>query len=239
MKKTILFVLLVVLPAALAVAAPSITLDEPSGGNLCLGRTIQIKWTVTGYSGKIKIVLLKDGTSVGVIDTDLNATPSSYNWTVGDYQGGTVTNSGTGYKIRVRSVGEGPADTSKVLKLNKCIDPNILKRMLDLREVVVKWPPDPDPCPCPEFDLSRIREIMGNPTSIFKLQLLKNGVLLRELGSFGGGKVLPETLKTKLLANDFSLFRQGGARFSLVLVGENGSILNEFALKGAQTQRLR
>jgi len=239
MKKTILFVLLVVLPAVLAVAEPTINLVEPMGGDLCLGRQCLIQWTVSDYSGKIRIVLLKSGSTVGVIATDLDATPSTFDWTVGNYQGGAVTEWGTNYKIRIRSVGEGPSDQSNKLTLNKCIDPGIFKHLRDIRRVLIKWPPLPDPCLCPEFEVIKIRDLLGNPTDIYKIQLLKNGSLLQELATFGRGKALPDKLRAKLGAEDFALMREGRAEFTLALIGENGKIVNEFDLEGGQEQLLR
>ncbi len=242
MKKALVFTACLVLAAGTAFAA-KLTVVSPNGGetNVCIGQPYSIQWTAQNVTQKVKLILFKDGTKVGMIAQDLNANGSPYSWMVS----GTA---GTGYKIRVRTMDNGLDDFSDnpfEIKAS-CggdggdggFDPSILEKFRKMRRIAIKWPPDPDPCRCPEFDISQLRDALGTPNQLVRIHLLKNGALLQELGVFKRGAVLPGSLKGKLGLEDYRLFRQGGAEFRLALIGENGRLLNSFELQGAAQELL-
>lgn len=243
MKKTLWFAALAVLATGLVFSA-TLKIVSPNGGetDVCLGKTYPIKWTAVGVSQKIKLILFRNDEKVGIIKEDLNAGSSPFNWLVA-----APAEAKPGYKIRIRTMDNALSDYSDNAFEIKAscgdgdggdgggqIDPGILERIRRVKRIAIKWPPDPDPCMCPEFDIREIRDLLGNPTNLVKIQLLKNGALVQELGVFNRGALLPASLKGKLNAADYRLFRQGGAKFTLALAGANGRILNSFALEGAQ-----
>lgn len=242
MKKAFLFTACLVFAAGLVFGA-KLTVVSPNGGeaNVCLGQPYPIQWTAVGVTQKVKLILFKDGVKVELIANELNAGSSPYPWTVSGA-------AGPGYKIRVRAMDNSLDDFSDnpfEIKAS-CddgggggVDPGLLEKLRKMRRIAIKWPPDPDPCRCPEFDISQLRDLLGSPTQLVRIQLLKNGALLQELGAFKRGALLPASLKGKLSAADYGLFRQGGAKFSLALIGENGRLLNSFALEGAQETLVR
>jgi len=208
----------------------------------CFGTAYTISWTVTAVPQHLKLQLIHTGGAlVGAIDSDMAPGTSSKSWTPD-----ATVGAGTNYKVRVSTLDNAVTAESAEFELKTCegggglIDPGILDKIRRMRRIVIKWPIDPDPpCYCPEFDLRELRDLMGNPTNDFKIHLLKNGVLVQELGVFGRGAVLPLSLKGKLSREDYGLLRQGGAKFSLALIGENGKIMNEVALEGGQEVLLR
>jgi hypothetical protein len=238
MKKALVFTACLVLAAGTAFAA-KLTIVSPNGGetNVCIGQPYSIKWTAQNVTQKVKLLLFKDGAKVELIANDLNANGSPFSWTVSGA-------AGTGYKIRVRTMDNGLDDFSdnpfeiKASCGGGGIDPGIFEKLRKMRRIAIKWPPDPDPCRCPEFDISQLRDALGSPTQLVKIQLLKNGALLQELGSFKPGAVLPASLKGKLGLEDYRLFRQGGAAFSLALANERGIILQNIALEDAAREPL-
>lgn len=246
MKRTLVFTACLVMAAGMAFAA-KLTVVSPNGGetNVCIGQPYSIQWTAQNVTQKVKLILFKDGAKVGMIAQDLNANGSPYSWTVS----GTA---GTGYKIRVRTMDNGLDDYSDnpfEIKAS-CggdggddgdggFNPGILEKFRKMRRIAIKWPPDPDPCRCPEFDISQLRDALGTPEHLVRIHLLKNGALLQELGVFKRGAVLPGSLKGKLGVEDYGLFRQGGAKFTIALIGENGRLLKSFELQGAQDVLVR
>lgn len=82
--------------------ALSLTLASPNGGESWARLSTQnITWSTT-LTGKVKILLFRNGKNLGAIVTGLSAGAGSYVWTVGRYGGGTAP-AGSGYKIRVKS----------------------------------------------------------------------------------------------------------------------------------------
>lgn len=214
-----------------------------SSSPYCFGTAYTISWTVNSVPQHLKLQLMHSGGGGAVaLDSDMAPGTSSKSWTPDAALG-----AGTDYKVRVSTLDNSVSAESALFELKACegggglIDPGILEKLRRMRRIAIKWPIDPDPpCYCPEFDLRELRDLLGNPTNDFKIQLLKNGVLVQELGAFGRGAVLPLSLKGKLNREDYGLLRQGGAKFSLALIGENGKILNEVALEGAaETPLLR
>jgi hypothetical protein len=81
-----------------------ITLTSPNGGEEWdHGTTQPITWTSAGLTGNVKLVLYQNGTKIGGIAYNIPVTQGSYNWTVGNYDGGTAS-PGTGYVVRVKSM---------------------------------------------------------------------------------------------------------------------------------------
>jgi hypothetical protein len=237
MKKTLLFAALAALTMGVMFGA-SLKIVSPNGGetDVCMGKTYAIQWTAAGVSQKVKLVLFKNDTKVDTIKENLAAGSSPYNWMVG-----TPGQAGSGYTVRVRTMDNSMDDFSDNPFEIKAtcddgggtIDPGILEKIRRMKRIAIKWPPDPDPCMCPEFDIRELRDILGNHTGLVKIHLLKNGILVQELGIFRRGAILPASLKGKLNAADYRLLRLGGAKFSLALIGENGKIMNEIALPEA------
>jgi hypothetical protein len=205
----------------------------------CFGTAYTVSWTVTGVTQHLKLQLIHSGGAlVSVINGDMAPGTSSQGWTP-DAAIGADTN----YKVRVSTLDNSVTAESAVfeLKAGDCggdddgpIDPHILDKLRHLRYMIkFKWPPDPDPCMCPEFDLSKIREMFGDLRGNIRLVLLKNGLQVQEFGVFGRGKAMPVSMKPRLSAENYGLLTQGGAKFSLGLIGENGKMLNELALEGA------
>ncbi len=78
-----------------------VTLPSPNGGQIWKsGVTMPVTWSSAGVGGNGKLVLFKNGVKVGNIVTDVPVSGGTYNWTVGNYIGGTAA-VGTGYSIRV------------------------------------------------------------------------------------------------------------------------------------------
>lgn len=111
MKKAFFLTVLFTLLAG-SVFAASLKVLQPNGGEeLRLGQAYQIKWTATDVGQKVKLVLMRHGGKVGIIDDGLDAGSSPYNWTVGQYHAGTAT-AGEGYQIRVRTMDDEVQDFS-------------------------------------------------------------------------------------------------------------------------------
>jgi hypothetical protein len=95
-----------------SVHGATLHLTNPNGNeNLQLGSQYTITWTSSGLTNPLKLVLLQNGTKVGDIVDNLSVNSPSYNWTIGNYMGGTV-NPGSGYKIRIRTMNNTSSDDS-------------------------------------------------------------------------------------------------------------------------------
>lgn len=95
-----------------SVNAATLHLTKPNGNeNLAKGLPYLISWTSSGITNPLKLVLFRNGTKVGDIIENLPADSKSYNWTVGQYAGGTAT-AGGGYTIRVRTMNNAFSDDS-------------------------------------------------------------------------------------------------------------------------------
>jgi hypothetical protein len=110
MKRALLLLALVFLPVTTALATPP-QLTAPNGGEqLTKGAQFTIRWTYTG-STPLKLILRRNGERIGSIVENVAASATSYNWTVGNYIGGTAA-AGAGYSIRVRTMDDGTPDDS-------------------------------------------------------------------------------------------------------------------------------
>jgi hypothetical protein len=98
---------------ALGLPAQNLTIIAPNGGEtLTLGQTVQITWTATNVNQKVKLQLIRGGGAlVGLIAGNLNASPATFNWTIGQYEGGTAA-ADTNYKIRIRTADNALEDAS-------------------------------------------------------------------------------------------------------------------------------
>ncbi len=106
MKKISLIILIVICFSVLA-RAQSIRVTSPNGGESWPKDGVQaITWTATNMpaGAKVRLTLFKGGHKVGVIVDNLDAgiAGSQYNWTVGQYIGGSV-GAGVDYKIFIIS----------------------------------------------------------------------------------------------------------------------------------------
>jgi hypothetical protein len=101
MKKLIFVFILLSVVLALA-QTPTITVTSPNGGeNWALNSTHPITWRSSGVAGVVNIHLFNGTHYVGVIQNNVQVAAGSFNWVVGNYQGGTAV-PGTNYKVRVR-----------------------------------------------------------------------------------------------------------------------------------------
>jgi hypothetical protein len=75
----------------------------PSGGNIMAYSPISIRWLALGTTNKFKVILLRNGVKVGVIQDDVSAGNGtrSIPWTAGQYIGGKAS-LGPGYRIKVK-----------------------------------------------------------------------------------------------------------------------------------------
>jgi hypothetical protein len=106
-------ILIALCTLALGLPAQNLTITAPNGGEtLTLGQTVQITWTANNVSQKVKLQLIRGGGAlVGLIKGNLNATPSSFTWTIGQTDSGTAT-ADTNYKIRIRTADNALEDAS-------------------------------------------------------------------------------------------------------------------------------
>lgn len=104
MKKKLCFTVLAMLAAALAYSA-TITVTQPAAGNAAMGSKVMVKWTASGVSSNVKIVLRKPGGAlVGNLAGNLPLSPGNYEWTVA-----APAEVGETYKIHVRAT-DGSAE---------------------------------------------------------------------------------------------------------------------------------
>ncbi|MCP4152125.1 MAG: hypothetical protein GY757_30570, partial [bacterium] len=85
---------------------PYITVLSPNGGeDWYPGETTTITWDYYAFTASepIRLVLMKGGTRVGTIAENLQISTRSYQWTVGDYDGGTA-GPGDDYRIRIETM---------------------------------------------------------------------------------------------------------------------------------------
>ena len=98
MKKWLAMSLMMLL-FTIAVRGATITVTQPSGGEVTMTCPIQIAWTASGVTSNVKILLRKpDGAFVGTIDNNLPVSPGLYTWTVA-----APAVADQSYKIHVRA----------------------------------------------------------------------------------------------------------------------------------------
>jgi hypothetical protein len=114
-KRSIPVILIVLFGLALGLPAQSLVITAPNGGEtLTLGQTVQITWAANNVNQKVKLQLIRGGgAQVGLIAGNLNATPSSFTWTIGQTDSGTAA-ADTNYKIRIRTADNALEDASNV-----------------------------------------------------------------------------------------------------------------------------
>lgn len=233
MKRTLLFAACAIFATGLAFGGTIDNVQLSGSSPYCLGDPVTITWTASGVSQPVRIQLVKQGGGfTELIVGGLAAGSGSYVWNAGQYQGG-MASPADNYRIRVVTADNSAANKSPTFELKSClINPGILDKLRRMR-VMIKWPPEPDPCLCPEFELIKLRDVVGPLRGNVKLVLLKNGDKVQELGAFGRGKGIPASLKPRMSAENYNLLTKGGAAFSLALVNEQGHVLQNIALEGA------
>jgi uncharacterized repeat protein (TIGR03803 family) len=83
------------------ISNPSLTITSPNGGeDWTMGTTQSITWTASGVTEGLYIILMQNGTTIALIDKNVNPALGSYSWTVGNCRIGTVP-AGTDYKILI------------------------------------------------------------------------------------------------------------------------------------------
>ena len=88
-----------------------------------IGTFKEIIWESNGLTGYIRLELQKDDLVLGTIAENLQIENGSYNWEVGEYQGGSAQ-TGDGYKIRVSMMDDSFNDTSN-LEFSICQPPTL------------------------------------------------------------------------------------------------------------------
>lgn len=90
----------------------SLKVASPNGGeNWAPGSPQNIAWNAPNVNGPLKITLWKDGVLVGTIADGLAASSGSYQWTVGNYNGG-IASAGPGYTVKIKEKGTTVSDFS-------------------------------------------------------------------------------------------------------------------------------
>jgi len=91
---------------------PTIRIISPNGGETWpLNKIRIITWNIFDVTSTLNITLWKDGEEIGPIAEDISPTTTSFSWTVGNYEGGTVAPA-TGYTIKIKEKGTTVSDTS-------------------------------------------------------------------------------------------------------------------------------
>ncbi|MFH2108061.1 MAG: hypothetical protein ABII93_05270 [Chrysiogenia bacterium] len=104
MKKALLMAVLAVFAMGMIQGA-TITVTQPSGGEVTMTCPVQIAWTASGVTSNIKILLRKPGGAlVTTIANNLPVSPGLYSWTVA-----APAVVGESYKIHVRAT-DGSAE---------------------------------------------------------------------------------------------------------------------------------
>jgi hypothetical protein len=106
MKSRLVPVLVLALAFLASTAAGALTVTSPNGGESWpLGAMRPITWTADGISGSdtpttVSILLVRNGSKVGLIAENVPLAAGSFPWTVGQFQGGTAP-AGSGYSVIV------------------------------------------------------------------------------------------------------------------------------------------
>lgn len=91
---------------------PAITVISPNGGEtLKLGKTRDITWSHVGLGDNIHIVLKQNSTNVALLAKNIDPTPGTFSWTVGDCLKGAVA-AGDNYRILIVEKGFAVLDVS-------------------------------------------------------------------------------------------------------------------------------
>jgi hypothetical protein len=111
MKKILIILSVVLFSTGILISAHH-DLNSPNGGeSWLLNSKKPITWDTT-YPNLIRITLWQNGIKKGTVASNLDPTTGSYEWTVGEYQGGKA-GIGGGYKIRIKGQDGGPMDESE------------------------------------------------------------------------------------------------------------------------------
>jgi hypothetical protein len=102
------------LPFTIAPPAPVATLrlTVPNGGeSWATGSPQVIRWEATNLAGNVRLILMQGAAVVGTIAQNIPAGNQVYNWTVGQYAGGSAP-LGANYRIRAASMSTTLTSTS-------------------------------------------------------------------------------------------------------------------------------
>lgn len=111
MKKAALLSVVIAV-CMLSAQAQTISVSSPNGGeNWILGSTHAIRWTSSGVTGNVRILLLKGADTAGVIRDSVPVTLGSIDWVVGSFQGGRAI-PGNDYRVRIRKMQTDIRDSS-------------------------------------------------------------------------------------------------------------------------------
>ncbi len=100
MKKWLVAFELLLAVSALPGQTVRITAPNEEGERLVLGTPYTIRWTSSGVSGDIRLVLFDGDRRVDAITTGILATRGEYLWTAGSHAGG-VAPEGSNYRVRI------------------------------------------------------------------------------------------------------------------------------------------
>lgn len=132
-----------------------LSVESPRGGeNWEIGSTQAIAWIATNLQENCRLYLLKDGQVKGLIRDSFppGSGLGSWNWKVGDYQGGTAT-AGGGYTVRMELVG-GSFSASSNAPFTIVPQPIVFPRPLK-KEIGFVLPARPDLVVCLAWDGKR------------------------------------------------------------------------------------
>jgi hypothetical protein len=102
-----------------AVHGATITVTQPTGGNVTMGSSVQIAWTVSGVNSNVKILLrMPGGALVGTIANNLPVSPGLYTWTAA-----APAVAGESYKIHVRATDGSAEGESAVFTVVQVAEP--------------------------------------------------------------------------------------------------------------------
>ncbi len=246
MKKA--FLILVALIAASVLSAASITVVSPNGGeNWQQGSVQRIRWSATGFNGKVHVILYQGSTRIGSVVRDINVSLGYYDWKVGQFVSqNNPFSPGSGFKVQVVATAENnfnPSDMSDgeftISALN--ID------WARLRDMIKKFMYKPDPFPgCPQcfmFDLKpwleeliKFRKFNKIDDDIaWRIELRTGGAKLIELGTIGGrGAKIPADGKLKLSLNDNQRSKLQSGNLMLVILDARGKTLTQILVQAEQ-----
>ncbi len=111
MPRTVLMILGIV-AFSLALCGQTLTITAPNtGGTLYLDNPCTVRWTSSGVTGNVRLVLFRGDAKLGAIATGLEVTAGQYSWTVGRLADGTKAPEGGDYRVRIVA-GAGEEGTS-------------------------------------------------------------------------------------------------------------------------------
>lgn len=88
-------------------------LYTPNGGEILnQGNDFLITWKSLGYSGNVKLILLKNNQIIGTITTGIPLSDKQFNWSAGKITESPTPFGGYGFKVRIKLIGQAVKDES-------------------------------------------------------------------------------------------------------------------------------